>query len=114
MAVLVHVRAVARRRSLGVYLSHKATFYNGIKAVVDRRHGNIGHRLLCPQKDLIGGWMIEFAQQHGVDVFTLWRNPKPALPEPLLQEIVGELVVMVSQLHCGKPKGPGNFCQYLY
>jgi len=76
MAMLMHVWAIAHRRMVQVHLFHQAALHKEIQAVIDRRHGNIGHPSLRPHENLLRRRMIPLLHQDPVDVLPLRRQAK--------------------------------------
>ena len=97
MKMLPHVRAITHRHPIQVDLADQPAFYERIQAIVNRGHGNIGHPLLGPHKDLLRRRMIALAHQHAVNVL-----PLGSLAEPARRQAFGEPLIEleVSTLHC--------------
>jgi hypothetical protein len=78
VAMLVHVRAVPHGSPVEVHLFDEVALDQKIEAIIDRRHRNLGHRLLGTHEDLLGGRMVTFAQEDVIDLFPLRRETHAA------------------------------------
>jgi hypothetical protein len=76
MPVLVHVRTEPYRSPLHLNLTRDPGLNQRIQAVVNRRHGDVGHRLLGAEKDFLRRRMVAFFLEHVIDALTLLGETK--------------------------------------
>src|SRR6185312_5018796 len=88
VAMLAHVRAKTGRAAVHVHLPRHAGLHEGVEAVVDGGHGNIGHFALGADEHFLGGRMIALLHQHIVDVLALRGEPKAARGELTAQMFI--------------------------
>ena len=88
MAMLVHVRAKARRAAVQRHLPGQAALYQRVEAVVNRRVRNLRHRALGADENLLGGRMIALLEQHVINLLPLRREPETARVQPLGQTAI--------------------------
>ena len=74
MAVLVHVRAEARCAAIHSNLPDETTLHQCIETIIDRGVGNLRHRLLGTDENLLRSRMIALVQQHVIDLLALGRE----------------------------------------
>ena len=103
MAMLMHVRAKARRAAVQRDLLGQAAFYQRVEAVVNRRVGNLRHLPLGADENLLGGRMIALLEQHVIDLLTLRREPEAAGVQPRAEFIAD---FFLDQTHRGDTIGP--------
>ena len=96
MAVLVHVRAKARRAAVQRHLPGQPAFYQRVEAVVNRGVGNLRHRSLGADENFLGGRMIALVQQHVIDLLALRREAQTAGVQPTL---FGQVMFVFCWLH---------------
>jgi len=84
MTVFTHVWAKPGSATLESDLPHDTTFDEGIQAIVNCGHGDIGHVMLGAHEDFLCGGVIAFFEQHVVHLLTLRRKTKSAGGEPLI------------------------------
>ena len=87
VAVLAHVWAKSGRATLQGNLPDDTAFDQGVEAIVNRRHGNVGHGGLGADKDLLGGGMIALVQQDVVDLLALGGESEAPGGEAFVQGI---------------------------
>src|SRR6185369_10158673 len=87
VAMLLHIRAKAGRAAFEGDLPHQAASHQRVEAIVNGRHGNIGHGGLGADKDLLGGGMIALVQQDVVDLLALGGEPEAPGGEAFVQGI---------------------------
>ena len=58
VAMLLHVRAKTRRPAVDVHLPRHTALHQRVEAVVNRRHGNIGHLAFGADENFLGRRMI--------------------------------------------------------
>ena len=97
MAVLVHVRAKPRRAAVQRDLPGQPAFYQRVEAIVNRRMGNLRHRALGADEDLLGGRMIALLEQHVIDLLPLRCEPEAAGVQPLGQPAIQ---IFLDHAHC--------------
>ena len=89
MVMIQHVGAIAPRHTIQIDLPNQPAFHEGIEAIVNRGHRNIGQSFLGPHEHLFGGRVIAFLKEHAIDVLALRRGPKAsrgkALGQPFVQ-----------------------------
>ncbi len=85
MAMLVHVRAKARRAAIQLHLPDKPAFNERVEAIVNRGMGNFRHLLFRADKNFVSGRMIALLHQHVVNALTLRRETKTARRQPLAE-----------------------------
>ena len=59
-------------------LPGQPAFDQRVEAIVNRGVGNLRHRALGADEDLLGGRMIALLQQHVIDLLPLRREPQAA------------------------------------
>jgi hypothetical protein len=92
VAVILHVWAKSRRAAFHGHFTGKTGFYQGIKTVVNRCHGNLRQLAFSAKKNFLGRGMIPRLAQHFVDVQPLRRESKAAISQPLV-DTRGHLIV---------------------
>ena len=84
-----HVGAITPGHPVQVDLPNQPALHEGIEAIVNRGHRNIGQSVLGAHEHLFCGRVIAFLKQHAIDVLTLRRGPKAprgkALAQPFVQ-----------------------------
>ena len=85
MAMFTHIGAKVGGATIQRYLPHQPTFNQRIEAVINCGHRDFWHIMFGPNKDLLGGRMVAFLQQHRINVLALRREPKPAGRQMLIQ-----------------------------
>jgi hypothetical protein len=83
-----HVGAVAPGHAVQIDFPNQPAFHQGIEAIVNCGHRNIGQSFLGPHEDLLGGRVIPFLEQHVVNVLTLRGGPQAPRGESLGQSFV--------------------------
>lgn len=86
--MLLHVRAETRRAAFELDLPDEAALHERIKAIINRRVGNLRHRLFRADENFLGGRMIAFLRDHVVNVLALRREPKAAGVQPFAEILV--------------------------
>jgi len=112
MAVFLHIRAEMGRSPIQRDLPHQAAFDQGIQAVIHSGHRDFRHVAFSPDKYLLGGRMVAFAQQDRVHVLALRGETKTARRQSLVQRIIEQFLRGHSHEHLQiRPCRPA--CQYL-
>ena len=71
-----------------------------IEAVIDRRVGNLRHRLLGADENLLGGRMVALVEQHVIDLLALRREAQAGRTQLFGQVLV--VLRVAARLHRGK------------
>ena len=85
MAMLLHVRAEPRRAAFELHLTDEAALHERIEAVINRRVGNLRHRLFCADENFLRRRMIALVHDHVVDMLALRREAEAARAQPFGQ-----------------------------
>ena len=85
MAVLLHVRAEARRAAFQLDLADEAAFHERVERVVNSGVGNIRHRLFGANVNFIRRRMVALVLDHVIDAATLRRETKAAGVQPFTE-----------------------------
>ena len=88
VVMFAHVGAIAPRHTVQVDFPNQPALHEGIEAIVNRGHGNLGQGFLGPHEDLFGGRVIAFLEQHVINVLALRRGPQAPRGEALGQSFV--------------------------
>src|ERR1700722_6542164 len=97
MAVLLHVRAKTGGAAFQLDLADESAFDEGVEAVVNGGVGDLGHRALGADENLLGGGMIAPGEDDVIDMLALRRETKTAGAQPLGQ--VTLRLVMTGNAH---------------
>jgi hypothetical protein len=111
MAMLVHVRAIARRAAIQSDLPGEAAFHERIEAVIDCGVGDFRHLLFGADENLLGGRMVALVQQHVIDLLALRRQAQTGGAQ-LFGQVLFVLLV-AARLHSGKIYRTGKTSQDL-
>lgn len=76
--MLLHVRAKPRRAAFELDLANKTALHERIETIINRRMGNLRHRLLRADENFLGGRMIALLHDHVINVLALRREAKTA------------------------------------
>jgi len=87
MAMLVHVRAKARRAAIQLHLADESAFHERIERVVNRRVRNLRHLLFRADKNFIRRRMIALLHQHVINALALRRKTEAARVQTLADVI---------------------------
>jgi hypothetical protein len=85
MPVFFHVGAEACRPTIQMDEANKTGFDEGVQAIIDRRHRNIGHRLFGANEDFLRSWMIAVLQEDFIDVLAMGRETEAAIQQLLIK-----------------------------
>jgi hypothetical protein len=85
MAMLLHVRAKARRAAFKLHLPDEATLHERIQTIINRRVRNLRHRLFRADENFFRRRMIALLHDHVIDVLALRRETKAAGVQPLAE-----------------------------
>ena len=85
MAMLMHVRAEARRPALQSHLPHQTAFDESCQAIINRGHRDLRQVAFGSNKNLLGRRVIAFLKQYLINVLALRSKPKSARGEPFIE-----------------------------
>jgi hypothetical protein len=88
MAVLPHIRAKPGRTPFQRHLPRQPALYQRVQAIIDRRHRNVRHVPLRPDKHLLRRRVIAFPQEHSIDMLSLRGKSKTSPREPFVQPAI--------------------------
>jgi len=71
----------------------QAAFDQGVQAIINGGHRDVGHASLGPQEDLFHRGVVALFQQHIEHMLALRREPKAARGQPLVQMRVQGMLV---------------------
>ena len=106
MAMLPHVRAIARRRAFQVYMPHEAALHQRIQAIINRRVRDLRHLPFRPHKNFVRRGMIALVQQHVIDLLPLRGETKTARRQATIEIFTGLFLHSVHGKGQVKAKNP--------
>ena len=83
-----HIGAITPGHPVQVDLPNQPALHEGIEAIVNRGHRDVGQSFLGAHEHLFGGRMIAFLEQDVVNVLALRRGPKASRGKPFGQPFV--------------------------
>jgi hypothetical protein len=89
MAMILHVRAKARRAPLKLDLTDQAALDEGVEAIINRRVRDFRHLLFGADEDFFGRRVIPLVQDHVINLLALRRETKTARAQLFSQVLFG-------------------------
>ena len=96
MVMLLHIGAVAGGGAVEIHVTDEVALHEGIEAIINRGHGDIGHGFLGADKNVFDRGMIALLEQDIIDVLALRRETEAAGREPLIKPTVRDGIIIRS------------------